>query len=137
MTEDIRWKQRFENLEKAYFFLEKAVAMQVYDELQQAGLVQSFEFTFELSWKTMKDYLVAMGLSVVYPREVIKEAFKAGLLDDGHIWIQMLEKRNELTHTYNEMQARHAVEVIRTEYFPAIQQFFKSLKKVCENECMD
>lgn len=135
MNQDVRWKQRFQNFEKAYLFLEKAVGMKKYDELQQAGLVQSFEFTFELSWKTLKDYLEVMGMTLPYPREIIKEAFNAGLIVDGHIWIEMLDKRNELSHTYNEMQAKHAVNTICSHYFPAIKQVYQTLKM--RLECTD
>ena len=77
----------------------------------------------------MKDYLEQMGISTQFPREVIKQAFATELIEDGHLWVQMLDKRNELTHTYNEEQARRAVEIIRVEYFPAIEQVFERLKK--------
>ncbi|MEM1282275.1 MAG: nucleotidyltransferase substrate binding protein [Chlamydiota bacterium] len=132
MAKDIRWKQRFENLERAFSFLEKAVSQKEYDELQQAGLVQCFEFSFELAWKTMKDFLETMGISASYPREIIKESFKSGLLEDGHIWIQMLDKRNELSHTYNDDQAKKAVRLIREDYFPAIKQVYHKLKNECD-----
>lgn len=132
MSEDVRWKQRFENFEKAYLFLKEAVALGQYDKLQQAGLVQSFEFTFELAWKTAKDYLESMGVSVPYPRLVIKEAFQAGLIDDGHLWMKMLDKRNELSHTYNDIQAKNAVDTIRRDYFPALQRLHQSLSKISD-----
>ena len=101
--------------------------MESYDELQAAGLVQSFEFTFELAWKTLKDYQTVMGITSNFPREVIKEAFKASLISDGHIWIAMLDQRNELTHRYNEKQAKRATQLIREKYFPAIEQVYQKL----------
>ena len=128
--QDIRWKQRFENFQKAYLFLKKSVQQGTYDELQAAGLVQSFEFSFELAWKTLKDYQILMGLSLSYPREVIKEAFKAGLINEGHLWISMLDHRNELTHRYNEEQAKRAIKLIREDYFPAIEQVYQKLKSL-------
>lgn len=137
MEKDIRWKQRFENLQKAYLFLEKGVKLEVYDELQQAGLIQSFEFTFELSWKTIKDYLETEGMIIPYPREVLKEAFKGGLIKDGHLWIKMLDTRNQLSHTYNDLQAKKAVETVRLEYFPAIRQVYESLKTISEKKCTE
>jgi nucleotidyltransferase substrate binding protein (TIGR01987 family) len=109
---DVRWKQRFSNFMKAFLFLKSAVEKESYDELQAAGLVQSFEFTFELAWKTLKDYQTMMGLTVNFPREVIKEAFKGELIVDGHMWINVLDQRNELTHRYNEQQAKKAIRVI-------------------------
>lgn len=132
MDADVRWKQRFGNFQKAYLFLKEAVEKEVYDPLQAAGLVQSFEFTFELAWKTIKDYQTMMGVELNFPREVIKEAYKEQLITDGHMWIKMLEQRNELTHRYDEAQANKATHLIRDEYFPAIQQVYEKLKSLKE-----
>ena len=128
MNEDVRWLQRFENFQAAYQFLLKASHQQKYTPLEAAGLVQSFEFTFELAWKTLKDYLNLQGIDVKFPRDTIKEAFKAQLIKDGHLWIDMLDKRNELTHTYNEEQAQKAVRTIRETYLPVITQVYTTLK---------
>lgn len=130
MKQDIRWKQRFQNFEKAFLFLQKATKISNLDELQQAGLIQSFEFTFELAWKTLKDYLESMGLPLKYPREVLKQAFTSELIKNGTLWLEMLEKRNELTHTYDEVQTKKAVETIVQHYFAAIQQVYETLKHV-------
>lgn len=131
MKKDIRWKQRFQNFEHAFLFFSKSCKLEVYDELQGAGLVQSFEFTFELAWKTLKDYLQDQGLEVQFPREVIKQAFATQLIEDGTVWIEMLDKRNELTHTYNQEQAQKAVQTIRNNYFPPIEQVYQVMKKRC------
>ncbi len=130
MTQDIRWKQRFQNFEKAFLFLKQATERSTLDQLQAAGLIQSFEFTFELAWKTLKDYLELMGLPLRFPREVIKTAFQNDLIKDGAIWLDMLEKRNELTHTYDEAQVEMAIKVIREQYFSALQQVFDALSKL-------
>lgn len=129
MSQDIRWKQRFQNFEKAFLFFEGVVDKEHYSAIEISGLVQVFEFTFELAWKTMKDYLYEQGIETHFPREAIKEGFNTQIIHDGHAWIEMLEKRNELSHTYNEDVANRAVDVIRRLYFPAIQQvygYFKS-----------
>ena len=118
------------NFQRAYHFLKKSVELGSYDELQAAGLVQSFEFTFELAWKTLKDYQNLMGLPLNFPQEVIKEAFKAGLISDGHLWISMLDHRNELTHRYNEEQSERATKLIGEEYFPALNQVYQKLKNL-------
>lgn len=131
MKKDIRWKQRFQNFEKAFIFLKKSCKLESYNELESAGLVQSFEFTFELSWKTLKDYLQVQGLEVQFPREVIKQAFATKLIEEGALWIEMLDKRNELTHTYNLEQASRAVQIIRKKYFSLIEQVYEVLKKAC------
>lgn len=131
MTKDIRWKQRFQNFEYAFIFLSKSCELEAYDELQGAGLVQAFEFTFELAWKTLKDYLQNQGVDVQFPREVIKQAFATQLIEDGALWIEMLDKRNELSHTYNQEQSQRAVQKIRNRYFPPIQQVYQVMKKRC------
>lgn len=128
MDKDIRWKQRFENFEKAFLFLEKATKLGKYDELQAAGLVHSFEFTFELAWKTLKDHLDFQGITVQSPREAIKESFSEQLIEDGHLWIEMLEKSNELTHTYSEEQSQKTVKTICEKYFFGIKQVYLMLK---------
>jgi nucleotidyltransferase substrate binding protein (TIGR01987 family) len=129
MNQDIRWKQRFHNLEKAFLFLESASKQGSFNELEAAGLVQSFEFTFELTWKTLKDYLTAQAFIVQSPRDTIKQAFQSNYLKDGHIWMEMLEQRNLLTHTYNEEQAKAATKIICESYFPAIRQAYLFLKE--------
>lgn len=90
MQKDIRWKQRFQNFERSFIFFSKSCKLDAYDELQSAGLVKAFEFTFELAWKTLKDYLLEQGIEVQFPRDAIKQAFAAELIVDGALWIEML-----------------------------------------------
>ena len=129
MMDDIRWKQRFQNLENAFIHLKQASKRDTKDWLIAAGLIRTFEFTFELSWKTLKDYMTEKGDTAKFPRDVIKNAFQSGLIKDGHHWIEMLDKRNELTHTYNEEQAARAVEIIKISFLPAIEQVYHTLKE--------
>jgi nucleotidyltransferase substrate binding protein (TIGR01987 family) len=129
-VKDVRWKQRFNNFQKAFLFLERVVHQGSYDELQRAGVIQSFEFTFELARKTLKDYQELLGISLNYPRAIIKEAYKGKIIQDGELWIAMLDHRNELTHTYNEDQAERAVQIIRCRYFPALQQVYQHLERL-------
>lgn len=117
IKKDVRWKQRFQNFERAFIFFSKSCKLENYDELRAAGLFQTFKFTFELSWKTLKDYLQNQGLDVQFPREVIKQAFAHGLIEDGSLWIEILDNRKDLTHTYNQEQSKRAVMTIRNTYF--------------------
>lgn len=126
---DIRWQQRFQNFEKAFRFFETAVEKEKYTPIEIGGLVQAFEFTFELAWKTIKDYLEEQGIETKFPRETIKEGFQTQIIEDGHTWIHMLEKRNELSHTYNETVAEKAVEVIKHRYYQAIAQVYRYFKE--------
>jgi len=128
MSKTVRWKQRFQNLEKAYAQLQKGLAISKPSELERQGIIQSFEFTFELAWKTLKDYLESKGVTVSFPRDTIKEAFHHQILQDGKIWLEMLEKRNLIAHTYDEKNADEAFRLIREEFFDAMTQVVDFLK---------
>ena len=101
MSADIRWKQRFSNYEKAFGELSAAVARGSYDKLSQAGLIQMFELVFELAWKTLKDKLEYDGLKANSPRDTIKIAFQNSYIQNGELWIEALDNRNLLAHTYD------------------------------------
>ncbi len=102
MEQDIRWKQRFANFEKALLFLKSGCEQTSWTQLEEAGIVQAFEFSFELAWKTLKDYLHQKGVFSQFPRDLIKDGFQLQILKDGATWLKMLDKRNELSHTYNQ-----------------------------------
>ena len=133
MNKSLRWKQRFDNLENAFEFLEAGLKKESLDPYQEAGIIQSFEFTFELSWKTLKDYLESMGTNVDFARDTIKEAFASQVIKNGHLWLEMLDKRNILSHTYNRKQATEAVKLIKDHYFPGLKQVYLELKSRCSD----
>jgi len=124
----IRWKQRFQNFDKAFKQLESAVIeLDSLSDLEKEGLVQRFEYTFELSWKTLKDYLESQNVEAKFPREAIKKAFQYDIIGDGEIWMEMLEKRNLMAHTYDEAIFETAIQQISEMFFPEIKklhQFF-------------
>lgn len=127
MTEDIRWKQRFSNYTKAFQSLTEAVDLSRERELstlEQQGLIQSFEFTHELAWKVLKDYLEYQGVAdVVGSRDASRFAFQNSLIQDGEVWMQMIAARNQTPHTYNLKIAQAVVESILTQFYPALKQF--------------
>jgi nucleotidyltransferase substrate binding protein (TIGR01987 family) len=128
--QDLRWQQRFENLQSAYKRLQHAVqanAQAPDNELIQMALIKAFEMTFELSWKTMKDYLNHNGIDVKLPREVIKHAFANDIVSDGQLWIDMLEDRNLMTHTYDEARALLAADHICRRYMAGLEQLHQYL----------
>ncbi len=129
MVQDVRWQQRFANFEKALLFLQAGCEQEKWTQLEEAGMVQAFELTFELAWKTLKDYLSAKGITSTFPRDVIKDAFQTEIIQDGVSWLRMLDKRNELSHTYNRTSARKALEIIKGVYYPCIHQLYLYLKK--------
>lgn len=100
-NKEIRWKQRFENFKKAFLKLKEAVEKFTnLDDLSKDGMIQRFEYTYELAWKTMKDFLESRQVETRFPRDVIKQAFAYGIIDDGEIWMEMHNQRNLLIHTY-------------------------------------
>ena len=131
MTNDIRWVQRFQHFEKAYLMLRDSCNIEEPTPIEEAGIIQVFEFTFELAWKTMKDLLECDGFSPKTSRDVIKLAFQIEWLKDGELWLEALEKRNLMAHSYDETKAKEAVFLIRNRYISAISQcyFFLSERR--------
>jgi len=119
---EVRWKQRFQNFKKAFDLMISAVEKPNLSRLEKEGLIQRFEYTFELAWKTLRDYMRFGGVETDLPRDVIKEAFANGLIKDGQTWIDMLDKRNLMSHVYDEsaFEAVHAKVI--GEYCQAIRQ---------------
>ena len=128
MNKEIRWKQRFENFEKAFQLLERTVAIVSPSEAERGGLIQFFEAAFELSWKTIKDYLESQGIDAKTPRDAIKQAFRIELIEDGHVWMQALENRDLTVHTYNEKMSLEIEKLIKEEYYPKIKQLYDIFK---------
>ena len=126
---DIRWKQRFENFNKSYTLLEKYSKKEGLSELEQAGIIQFFEMTFELAWKVLKDYLEADGYMLKSPRETIKQAFQNEIINDGHVWIDALSIRNLTIHTYDEKLVAKLIKDIVNIYFPELKLLHDKLEK--------
>jgi len=125
MNSDIRWKQRFQNFARAYLLLNEALkdGPETLSPLEKEGVIQRFEYSFELAWKTTKDYLFESGLIInpITPRQVLKEAFGAGVICDGQVWIDMLDHRNLLSHTYDDAVFAEAVRAVADRYLPAMK----------------
>lgn len=117
---DIRWKQRFENLRKALVQLSDADHLsqqRPLSRLEKQGFIQAFEFTYELAWNTLRDYLTFQGITdLVGSRDATREGFKRNLIADGEGWMMMLTDRNRSSHTYNEATAEEIVQNIHTRY---------------------
>lgn len=130
MNQDIRWKQRFQNYEKAFFKLQEAMEKSNLNELERNGLVQRFEFTLDLSWKVLKDFLEEKGFVFkTSPKDTIRLAAESGFIDFAQVLIDGLEIRNELSHDYSGEKFEQMEGVLRTEIYPALvtlHQFFKS-----------
>ena len=113
-----RCRQRFTNFSKSLTHLGSVASKTTLSDVEKAGMIQFFEVAFELSWKLMKDYLLAEGYDVKSPRESIKTALDYGLIADGTKWLEALEKRNLAAHTYDESILDELERLIAHEYYP-------------------
>jgi nucleotidyltransferase substrate binding protein (TIGR01987 family) len=125
--DDIRWQQRLANYQRAWSQLQAAVALQTQrplSELEQQGLIQAFEFTHELAWNVMKDYLVYQGRSdLAGSRDATRAAFAVQLIEDGEGWMEMIASRNQTSHTYNRATAEAIVQRITQRYAALFDAF--------------
>ena len=128
-SDEIRWRQRLENFGKAISRLIDACNQDQYTELEQAGLIKTFEFNFELSWKVLKDLLHYEGHEVNGPRAIFRKGFESGYIDEhnGEILLDALEKRNVLSHAYLENTALEAVSLIKDVYYPVLLKLYEKL----------
>ena len=130
---DIRWKQRFQNFDRAFGLLRVTLkdGPDSLNQLEKEGVIQRFEFSFELAWKTLKDYMEHDGFvfATITPRQVIKDAFAAKILKDGQVWIDMLDHRNLLSHTYNLVKFEEAVNALHTRYLHAFDELHEFLRE--------
>lgn len=126
MDKDIRWKQRYSNYIKALSELESAIKLskeRKLSKLEKQGLIQCFEYTYELAWKMLKDFLEDQGAVEIFgSKDAIREAFKLGLLTEGEIWMQMIKSRNLTSHIYDEKKVDEIANEIIKHYFSKFQQ---------------
>lgn len=137
-TQDIRWHQRLSNYKRALTRLNEAAQLsrkRELSELEQQGLIQSFEFTHELAWNVMKDFLYYQGNSEIHgSRDATREAFKLGLITSGEVWMDMIISRNKTTHTYDEETATRIVTNILKDYIGLFNAFNKKMNELKEGE---
>ena len=125
---DVRYMQRFENFEKSFLLLKGALDIKTPSIVEKGGVIQFFETSFELAWKLMKDYLEFQGYDVNSPREAIKLAFSASLIESGTLWLEALTDRNLTVHTYDEAMANAVYDKIRNNYFVLISSLYEKFK---------
>ncbi len=131
---DVRWKQRFQNFDKAFVLLRDALEarrIEDYSDLEQEGLIQRFEYTYELAWKLMKDFLEYSGVPIQTPigqSSVIKAAFSSGLVKDGQVWMDMMSSRNRMSHVYDGGLLRKTLAEVKSRYLPCLGAFRADMK---------
>lgn len=136
---DIRWRQRFDNFKRAFVRLSEAAALtekRDLSDLERQGLIQTFEFTHELAWNTLKDFLTSYGSTAkLYgSRDTTRAAFAAELIEDGELWMKMIEHRNESSHTYNDDVAGKITEAVLAGYVGAFGEFQRRFLALEEEE---
>lgn len=137
-NQDIRWIQRLTHYRRALAKLMDAVHLarqRPLSELEQQGLIQAFEYTHELAWKTLKDFLESRGVQNLYgSRDTTREAFKQGLLENGEVWMKMIESRNLTSHTYNESIAQQVVDAVLGRYVGELEALWQRLEELARQE---
>lgn len=130
MEQDERWKQRFQNFEKAFLQLKRFIQKGKLNEFEEQGLIKCFEYTYELAWNLMKDYLVYQGIvGITGSRDAIRQAFNKGLISNGDTWMQMIGDRILTVHTYNEETAEEVESNIYNHYFDEFEAFYGTMKE--------
>lgn len=127
-----RWHYRFDNFKRAYELLNEAIILSKSRQLtalEQEGTIQRFEYTWELAWKTLKDYLEHQGviLDTITPVATIRAAFSAKIIENGDIWMQALDTRNKMSHTYNLKQFEKAIGQIEQDYIGLFSELYQVL----------
>lgn len=124
---DVRWRQRLHSFRKAFRSLSDAAALaheRDLTELEQQGLIQGFEFTHELAWKVLKDFLESKGVTEIYgSKDATRAGFANGLIEDGDDWMAMIESRNQTSHAYNETIANSIARAVLSLYLPQFEHF--------------
>ena len=136
--QDVRWKQRFNNFKKAFQTLQEAVRLtreRGLSNLETQGMIQGFEFTHELAWCVLKDYLEHKGFTeIIGSKDATRLAFKNGLVEDGEVWMDMIKARNQSSHTYNESTASQIATDIVDRFFPAFERMSKAFGERYQEE---
>ena len=131
MEQDVRWKQRFANFQRAIKLLQEVPELVINElsYLEKEGIIQRFEFTLELSWKTLKDKMEYDGLILdrISPKMVLKEAYKNKYIDNIELWLEMINDRNLLSHTYDFQVFEDVIPDIQLKYTPLLSELYTSL----------
>lgn len=123
--------QRFNNYKKALSQLQKFIDKKDHlSDLEEQGLIKSFEYTYELGWNTMKDFYEDQGeVNLQGSRDTIRLAFKRGIINNGDGWMEMLQHRNETAHTYEEKTADKIVAAIINHHHALFIEFRNAMEK--------
>jgi len=130
-NQDTRWKQRFSNFSRALSLLRDAMEQDLdsLKQLEKEGIIQRFEYTFELAWKVLKDKMEFDGivLDQISPKAFVRQAFAAKYINDPDTWLKMIGDRNLMSHTYDFMKFEAVIQSIADSYLPMLDEWYFSL----------
>jgi len=125
---DIRWQQRFSNFQRAFLLLREAIESDLssFSQLEKEGIIQRFEYTFELAWKVLKDKMEFDGiiLDQISPKSVVRQAFQSKYINDADTWLKMIGDRNLMSHTYDFSKFEQVIQSIKTHYLPLLDDWY-------------
>ena len=133
MSDDTpRWFYRFENYKRAFALLREAIDYmdgRELSQLEKEGVIQRFEYTMELAWKVMRDYLESENVvfGQITPKAVIREAFESKFVSDGQLWMDMLDARNLMSHSYDQKDFEEVIDNLRHVYLEAFAELHTKL----------
>ena len=131
--EDIRWKQRYNNFEKAFLLLKEAIEFDLnkLSQLEKEGIIQRFEYTFELAWKVLKDKMQEDGIimETISPKYIARKAFETKYIHDAETWLLMIGDRSLMSHTYNFSKFEEIIFSIKDKYISILNELYEFLKK--------
>lgn len=137
-----RWEQKLNSYRKALSRLAEVVnVMKVrqLNDFEADGLIQRFEFTFELAWKLMKSYAEYQGTDkeIMGSRDAVRWAFENRLILDSDVWMEMIKRRNDTSHTYDEATAADVVLRVKDSYFQAFVDFYTKMRSLSTQQSED
>lgn len=128
---DIRWQQRFRNFQRAFLLLREAMESDLseFSQLEKEGVIQRFEYTFELAWKVLKDKMEYDGilLDQISPKSVVRQAYQSKYINDAETWLKMIGDRNLMGHTYDFSKFEQVLESVKDSYLPMLDEWYISL----------
>lgn len=130
---DIRWVQRAESFRRAFSRLQEGVELaqrRELSDLESQGLIQGFEYTHELAWNMLKDFLQAQDWKLFGSKDTTRAAFKEGLIENGEAWMEMIRHRNLTTHTYNKETADEVVAAVLETYFAEFEVLLAKMESL-------
>jgi len=138
MADDIRWLQRLENYKKALNQLKNAVTQYKeagLNDLEKQGMIQAFEYTFELAWNLIRDYFLYQGIQEIRgSRDAIRIAFKYAIIENGDMWMDIIATRNLTSHAYNQALTESIIINIANMYCSEFEKLFQKFMELQANE---